>query len=432
MDWEGIPSQLNSYIPDCSLVACDGFGKGIDDAVKYVSSNNPCPNLNSGAQVAYDTLSNFALSLDPANGCRNTSSLLDDDEGFAEYEEAREVAIAQLDLAFDALRMMEMRGLTTDPDVFKSLMEACGRCGDTKRAIELIEVMKREGLVANNDVLVYFMLSFAQYDEQFSSRGGLKSEDGDSDAYSLFLKKKLINMDGFEGNIYDLAFPTDEEMSDYLSDSGSELSGESGSSPAFLRYFAPNMTQTKVKKRKKRRKKKSSSKKQTDNLSDRIKKQLVLGESLLDFLYPNICIDTFGDACPMCSNVMKEEDIVNGWKQCDFEDFTTACPLCSHRFVPRFKVSCDSSTFEGSQGPGTPLYCEFLSPWALRKELGYIIGNSKSLHQILDPSWRSGNDVRATIWWNLIAMFKRHQLPFSFLLQGSFRNRLIHPVPQDQ
>ena len=127
-----------------------------------------------------------------------------------------------------------------------------------------------------------------------------------------------------------------------------------------------------------------------------------------------------------------EEDIVNGWKQCDFEDFTTACPLCSHRFVPRFKVSCDSSTFEGSQGPGTPLYCEFLSPWALRKELGYIIGNSKSLHQILDPSWRSGNDVRATIWWNLIAMFKRHQLPFSFLLQGSFRNRLIHPVPQDQ
>ena len=435
IDWEGIPSQLNGVIPDCNLVACDGvvcqYGeKAVDDAVKYVSSNNPCPELNSGAQVAYETLSNFALSLDPANGCRNTSSLLDDDEGFAEYEEAREVAIAQLDLAFDALRMMETRGLTTDPDVFKSLMEACGRCGDTKRALELIEIMKREGLVANNDVLVYFVLSFAQYDEQFSSGGNLKSQEGDSDAYSLFLKKKLITMGGSEGSFYDMPIPTDEEMSDYLSDSGSDLSGESASS--LLQYFAPNMTQVRTRKKKRRRKKKNSSKKQGDNLSDRIKKQLVLGESLLDFLYPNISIDTFGDACPMCSHVMKEDDIVNGWKQRDFDDFTTACPLCSHRFVPRFKVTCDSPTFEGSQGPGTPLYCEFLSPWALRKELGYIIGNSKSLHQILDPSWRSGNDVRATIWWNLIAMFKRHQLPFSFLLQGSFKNRLIHPVPQDQ
>lgn len=433
---EGCLSFQSNVIPDCDLGAVCPYGKEIiDDAVNYVSSNNPCPDINSGAQAAYDTLSNFALSLDPANGCRN-SSLVDDDEGFAEYEEAREVAIAQLDLAFDALRIMEMRGLTTDPDVFKSLMEACGRCGDTKRAIELIESMKREGLVADNDVLVYFMLSFAQcstHGEVFSSGGNLKSQQGSSDAYSQFLKKKLLNMRDSEGHVYNISIPTDDEgnLSDGLSDSGSEVSGESVSSPAFLRFFAPNMSQAKIKKKKKRKRKKNVSKHLTNNLPDRMKKQLVLGESLLDFLYPNIYIDTFGDACPMCSNVMKEEDIVSGWKQCDFQDFTTACPQCSHRFVPRFKVSCSSPTFEGSQGPGTPLYCEFLSPWVLRKELGHIIGNSKSIHQILDPSWRSGRDVRATIWWNLIAMFKRHQLPFSFLLQGSFRNRLIHPVPQD-
>lgn len=427
-----ILSQSHATLGVCDGVVCPYGDKTVDDYVNYVTSNNPCPDLNSGAQVAYDALSNFALSLDPANGCRN-SSLLDDDEGFAEYEEAREVAIAQLDLAFDALRMMEMRGLTTDPDVFRSLMEACGRCGDTKRAVELIECMKREGLVADQDVLVYFMTSFAQCstrDEAFMSGGNLKAKHGGPDAYSQFLKKKLLNTKDSEGNSYNLAFTTDDEsyFSDGLSDSGSELSAES--SPSFLQLFGQS-TQMKTKKKKKRRKKKNGSKNAKDDLSDRVKKQLVLGESLLDFLYPDIQIDTFGDACPACSCVVNEEDIVSGWKQCDFQDFTTACPQCSHRFVPRFKVSCSSPIFEGSQGPGTPLYCEFLSPWVLRKELGHIIGNSKSINQILDPSWRSGRDVRATIWWNLIAMFKRYQLPYSFLLQGSFRNRLIHPIPQD-
>jgi pentatricopeptide repeat protein len=439
-DGEYVTSSESNVMTDFTMGVCDGVvcqfeDNAVDDCVNYITSKNPCPDINSGAQAAYDTLSTFALSLDPTNGCRN-SSLLDDDEGFAEYEEAREVAVAQLDLAFDALRMMEMRDLTTDPDVFKSLMEACGRCGDTKRAVELIEIMKRDNLVADHDVLVYFMASFAHcrtHEEVFPSEENLKAQHRSTDAYSHFLKKKLIKMRDSKGCMYNMPTPWDEESngSDGLSDSGSELSIEHVSSPLFLQIFAPNTNKTKIKKKKKRKRKKNTLKYLTKDLSDRMKKQLMLGESLLEFLYPDILIDTFGDACPMCSNVMKEEDIVSGWQKCDFQDFTTSCPQCSHRFVPRFKVSCSSGTFEGSQGPGTPLYCEFLSPWVLRKELGHIIGNTKGIHQILDPAWRSGRDIRATIWWNLIAMFKRNQLPFSFLLQGSFRNRLIHPVPQD-
>ena len=91
-----------------------------------------------------------------------------------------------------------------------------------------------------------------------------------------------------------------------------------------------------------------------------------------------------------------------------------------------------ASSFIGSQGPGTPLYCEFLSPLVLRKELGHIIGDGNKIEQILDPEWRNGGDVRATIWWNLIViMLKRYNLPFAFLLQGSFQNRLINPGPQN-
>eukprot|EP00536_Pseudo-nitzschia_multiseries_P000357 jgi/Psemu1/317290/estExt_fgenesh1_pm.C_50007 len=434
-DAETVVSSKSELLPDfsmgvCGGVVCPGGENAVKDVMTYISSTNPCPDINSGAQAAYDSLSNFVSSLDPTDGCRS-SSLLDDDDAFAEYEEAREVAVAQLDLAFDALQMMETRGLNTDPDVFKSLMEACGRCGNAKRALELIETMKRDGLVANKDVLVFFMASFAHQGPDEESK--MKTQRRTSDAYSHFLRKKLMVMRGdSQGNIYSMPIPSDEESStsDGLSDSGSEFSIDRVSSPDFLQMFAPHLSTTKTKKKRRKRKKKSLTGEE-DNLSDRIKKQLVLGESLLDFLYPDIYIETFGDVCPMCSHKMKEEDIVSGWKPCDFQDFTTACTQCSHRFVPQFKVSCSSTTFEGSQGPGTPLYCEFLSPWVLRKELGHLIGGTNSIEHILDPAWRSGGDIRATIWWNLVAMFKRYQLPFSFLLQGSFRNRLINPVPQD-
>lgn len=157
----------------------------------------------------------------------------------------------------------------------------------------------------------------------------------------------------------------------------------------------------------------------------------MLGESLLDFLYPDLKIETEFDTCPHCSNVMKETDTVAGWQPCGFQDFNARCPQCQHRFVPHFYVSCSSPNFEGSQGFGTALCCEFLSPWVLRKELSHAIDDKSGIDIILDPEWRSGADVRATIWWNLIVMFRRCDLPFSFLLQGSFQNRLINPVPQD-
>jgi pentatricopeptide repeat protein len=440
----------SNILADFALGVCDGnvCPRGmtaVDNAVEYVTSHSPCPNFNSQAQAAYETLSNLSVSLDPAQVFRN-ASLLDDDEALAEYEEAREVAAAQLDLAFDALKIMENRGLLSDPDVFKSLMEACGRCGDTKRALELIEIMKRDKLVTDNDVLVCFMASFAHYgvcNENSAlqiERDCLGNNRRTSDAYSHFLKKKLIAMKGSDsmGSSIPVSLLSEEDdedasASEVVSDTGSEGSSYSAtgneflSPSSFLQYFSLQPQQPQTKKKKKRRRKR----RKAPVISDRVQKQLILGESLLDFLYPEVRIETCGDTCPMCSNAMKEEDIVSGWKPCEFQDFTTCCPQCQHRFVPRFKVSTSSPTFEGSQGPGTPLYCEFLSPWVLRKELGLIMGDENNIEHILDPTWRDRRDIRATIWWNLIVMFKRYGLPFSFLLQGSFQNRLINPVPQD-
>jgi pentatricopeptide repeat protein len=428
----------------CDGTFCQNGRAVVDNAVVYMTTNSPCPNINSQAQAAIETISNLAACMDPSKIQRNTS-LLDTDEAYAEFEEIRDVAAAQLDLAFDALRIMGNRGLLSDPDVFKSIMEACGRCGDTKRALELIQIMKRDKLVTDNDVLVCFMASFAQYGSMSKGSGltldkSMVSGRRASDAYSNFLRKKLLAMKGTNLALNNLppGLLSEEDFdtgsaSEGGSESGSERSSLSGSNeqfsaPSFFQLVATNSQISNTTKKKKRRKRKKNT---TRGVTDRVQKQLLLGDSLLEFLYPEIRIDTRGDTCPMCSNVMSEEDVVTGWQPCEFQDLTSQCSQCKHRFVPRFKVSTTASSFIGSQGPGTPLYCEFLSPWVLRKELGHIIGDGNKIEQILDPEWRNGRDVRATIWWNLIVMLKRYNLPFAFLLQGSFQNRLISPGPQD-
>jgi pentatricopeptide repeat protein len=442
---EEVQGDDDDIISGRNFCLCDGNlcldGKAaVDRAVVYMTSKSPCQNFNGQAQAAYETLASLAACMDPLKAQRNTS-LLDTDQAVAEYEEVRDVAVAQLDLAFDALQIMGNRGLLSDPDVFKSIMEACGRCGDTKRALELIQIMKRDKLVTDNDVLVCFMAAFAHYgairlDGALEMDKRITTGPRVSDAYSNFFRKKLLAMKGAdseEKNLpYDLLFEEDGSASEAISDSGSERSSRSGRSeqilaPSFFQFVAPTYPKSNVPKKKKRKRKKT----RQGDVTDRFQKQLILGESLLEFIYPEICIETHGDTCPMCSYVMRDEDVVSGWQPCEFQDLTSQCSQCGHRFVPRFKISTSSSTFTGSQGPETPLYCEFLSPWVLRKELGHIIGDGDKVEQILDPEWRSGRDVRATIWWNLIVMLKRYTLPFTFLLQGSFKNRLINPAPQD-
>ena len=86
---------------------------------------------------------------------------------------------------------------------------------------------------------------------------------------------------------------------------------------------------------------------------------------------------------------------------------------------------------EGSQGPSTPLFCEFLSPWVLRQELHNEVRSDEGISAILRPEWRSKADLNSTLWWNLIVFFNRYKLPVTFLLQGSFKNRLITPIEEE-
>mmetsp|Transcript_2522 Transcript_2522/g.3706 ORF Transcript_2522/g.3706 Transcript_2522/m.3706 type:complete len:170 (-) Transcript_2522:262-771(-) len=166
-------------------------------------------------------------------------------------------------------------------------------------------------------------------------------------------------------------------------------------------------------------------------------------------LYPGINIDK-SDTCPKCSRVLDQDNIILGWKPCQVEDFSTMCPSCKHRFVPKFSVSCDLESFEGSQGKGTPLYCDYLSPWVLLQEIrslletsvggkaAKILGVESSdnkkidIDGIIDPTFREGSGINATLWWNTIVTFARFKIPYTFLLQGSYKDQqLIMPTLED-
>ena len=188
-----------------------------------------------------------------------------------------------------------------------------------------------------------------------------------------------------------------------------------------------------------------------------IKTQLDLGDAILEDLYPGIKIDTSSEACPKCSHVLVEDNIILGWKPCEVKDFSTTCPQCKHKFVPTFSVSCNLESFVGSQGKGTPLYCDYLSPWVLLQEIRGLInterapklgakaakffgveGTPQNVHSkggvdaIIDPTFRNGNGINATLWWNMIVTFRRFKIPFTFLLQGSYKDQqLIMPLLED-
>jgi pentatricopeptide repeat protein len=454
-----------------------------------------------GAQDAYarlfattaETVAELQLQLSAAAMHQNDEQPPEDaEDALIEYEEAKEVAGAQLDLAFEMLKTMALRALSTDFDAYRSLIEACGRCGDTQRALQLIEMMRNDGFVPDGEVLGCFVAAFA-HDGVSTDEGSVEVTvdtsriDGPSagtpksDAYSKYLKKKLASASkggslslsslsdwrpaSFNRPAASPCGPTEELTADAaLSETSSVSSTDwTRKSPtggtAFLDWMSShylhhqhrqdglplvgggNVVGSTGPRRRKARKRgrrrvtagpEATGPDAMHPVTDVVAKQLELSGALLDFLYPDLQLDG-SDCCPHCSHELSEADVVAGWTHCSFQDCTSACPKCQFRFVPRFAVSSSSPDFCGSQGPQTPLYCEFLSPWVLRKELQYIIkgtangtgGNgsvSVGIWGMLKPSWRQGTGIEATLFWNLVMMCRRYRLPYSFLFQSSFQN----------
>ena len=78
-----------------------------------------------------------------------------------QIEEAKATSKAQLGLAFEMLDMIKKRGLKAEPESYQCLIGACGRCGDTERATQLLARMHEDEIVADGVVYSWLVTAFS-------------------------------------------------------------------------------------------------------------------------------------------------------------------------------------------------------------------------------------------------------------------------------
>eukprot|EP00579_Thalassiosira_antarctica_P013794 CAMPEP_0201947094 /NCGR_PEP_ID=MMETSP0903-20130614/54759_1 /ASSEMBLY_ACC=CAM_ASM_000552 /TAXON_ID=420261 /ORGANISM="Thalassiosira antarctica, Strain CCMP982" /LENGTH=1385 /DNA_ID=CAMNT_0048490219 /DNA_START=26 /DNA_END=4183 /DNA_ORIENTATION=+ len=329
--------------------------------------------------------------------------------------EAKETSKAELVIAFEMLKMMKERGLRADPEAYQCLIDACGRCGDTGCATQLLSRMHEDGIVA--DGVVYSSLVSA-----FSAENAWKQASGE-------VREELPAW--ANGASIDMDWNTLKAQKRSYIDIVKEKLGatdENGDHPAGLR---DTFNRWRNKGNQTEKKDASNTNTYTEQfVTDQVLRQILLGESLLEVVYPDISIDTDNEFCPRCNFYLSDDDVVAGWSAGNSQEYKTECPNCLTKFVPHFCVQSTLPSFMGSRGPASALFCERLSPWVLKKELRSVI--SGGIEDLLSTEWRERESKNAVLWWNLILSFMRFRFPFTFLLQGSFSSSLIAPTPDDE
>ncbi|KAL7555194.1 hypothetical protein ACHAWF_018944 [Thalassiosira exigua] len=412
--------------PDCTNF-CSNVGRAIDPST-LMSWTRKTP-------VENETI-DFEFAKSPS-----------EEERELEVEKARAVAMAQIDLGFNTLKMMRKRELPTESITYKTLIEACGRCGIAHRAQQLMEMMTQDGMALDSEVYYAFIKAFSNAESEAipqHSKADTCSEFSANKSIPSVTSSSLSFLNSSQGETEPSTKKTHKRSNSSAIFEGFQNAVQS-TIAANRRAF-----KTAKMKRMKRLYRHNLTKKKNLHVTKAMATPLQLGYCLLEDLYPGIKIDTDSDTCPKCSCVLRQDSVILGWTPCQVKDFSTTCPSCKHRFVPKFSVSCKVESFEGSQGKGTPLYCDYLSPWVLLQEIRSLIApsiggkaaqvlgiESNGIDQvgvdvIIDPQFREGNGINATLWWNMIVTFSRFKIPYLFLLQGSYENQqLIMPTLED-
>lgn len=336
-----------------------------------------------------------------------------------QIEEARATGRAQLALAFEMLTSMKRRGLKADPEAYQCLIDACGRVGDTKRATELLRRMHDDGIVA--DGVVYSCLVSAFSNDSAWKQGSTEVEED----LPEWANSTAVEMDWNKLQEKSFVDRTKEIFSGTADGVEGGEDDDDATTSTYQRLknkLFNNKTTPKVSK---------VSEKSIEFFgTPPVEMQIELGENLLEIVYPDISVDTDNETCPRCNFLLSDDDVVKGWTACDSQDYTTGCPNCTQRFVPHFCVQSSSTRFLGSRGPASPLMCERLSPWVLQKEIRTVMADREGIENLLSPKWRERENKNAVLWWNLVLSCMRYRFPFTFILQGSFEQNLIAPMPE--
>ena len=360
--------------------------------------------------------------------------------------EARVTAKAELDLAFEVLSYMKKRSITTEVMAYQCLIEACGRCGDTERVMELLKCMSDDGIAADNNIYSCLVRAFSIKETPSTSstfaNGYNKRIDwnkirtnmasgGSSTIHkpSPFTPKRPHKRSGSTFSFDTSATITGQSSQADSKANETAVTTNNGSSSGGLNkklFGGLSLSSRSF----------LISKKSEDLLSEAHKRQITLGDNLLELLFPNVVVDANRETCPSCGKKLTEHDVLEGFTLGDSNDYTTACSGCEKRFVARFSVHSTKEGWNGTQGPNELLFCEFLSPWTIRKELLTILGDEGGLKRLMHPDFALADSrhtmTNATLWWNLVCNFRREDLPIAWLFESSFgKCSFFAPLPSE-
>jgi hypothetical protein len=162
--------------------------------------------------------------------------------------------------------------------------------------------------------------------------------------------------------------------------------------------------------------------------------QILFSERSLDFKYPDLVVDLtheFGTKCK-CGHTLSLNELNDNWDP-DPNKYTVKCPFCQWEFVPRFSVFTSDPNWMGSEGRGTPLWCEMLSPWVLQKELLTVM-STEGIEFLVSSEFRDASTPlhmqNAVLFWNMIVSFRTHGLPYGFLISDKISMALLVPLDQ--
>ena len=189
-------------------------------------------------------------------------------------------------------------------------------------------------------------------------------------------------------------------------------------------------------------------KKPVEAASNRLTTQSTMADRILDMQFPDLEINLLhpnGTHCPnfRCGKALTLEQLREGWDCVDPNKYTTKCSYCSREFVPRFTVYSSCTTWmieemdlltgvlgEDVNEAESLLWCEYLSPWVLRKELLTVLMND-GIDTVLSTEFRSpspSNSQNLVIFWNMIIAFRSCGLPYSFLVSETLSTAFLVPL----
>uniref|UniRef100_A0A7S2RHS4 UDENN domain-containing protein n=1 Tax=Mucochytrium quahogii TaxID=96639 RepID=A0A7S2RHS4_9STRA len=367
-------------------------------------------------------------------------------------------SLSQLDVAFDVLDASQKWGTAADEVVYRSLIDACGRCGHTDYAIRVLGMMHQKGM--SPDALVYSNLV-----QSFSMNGDVNHS----------LKLDILDWEKLRQEVSEANRRIEQRTSQrrmirkHMSSASTSTKSNNGSTLRTHQSSPSNDTiepptshtpQLLVRKTIQQWGSRGSARLPQDDLSTLDEKpsfrklqdmlfgsrsqlegeekdaassvyssdsvepaRIAFEHTHMERIFPGLTIDTERETCPGCHMSVCDEELRKGWNR-DANDYTTACPNCGRKFVAFFTVASQHPTWVGSKGVGTELFCEFLPPWALSKEVQTVLLN----HDIEFVCRERFRETNPTVFWNLVLYFTEFNLPMEFLT-GPYISTSPHTSP---